>query len=253
MKFSVYQLSHKGGRPLNEDRLGYSYTRDAALLVLADGMGGHPDGERAAELAVHTFNQRFLAAARPALADVPAFLVHTLHAANQAIVDYAARQGLDDNPRTTLVAALLQDNRLHAIHVGDSRLYWVRNSRVLGRTRDHSLHEQPALFKGVPERLDRSVLFTCLGSPTPPLYDLGPPMLLRQDDRLLLCSDGLWAMLDDGDIARRLDAGPLERTVPELAELALKRGGRHGDNVSLLALQWETPDGSAHGASSRNS
>ncbi|MEY5099876.1 MAG: hypothetical protein RJA36_2595 [Pseudomonadota bacterium] len=247
MKFSVYQVSHKGGRALNEDRLGYSYTRDAALLVLADGMGGHPDGEKAAELAVQTFNQRFLAAARPALADVPDFLVHTLHAANQVIVDYAASQGLSDNPRTTLVAALLQGGWLHAIHVGDSRLYWVRAGRLLERTRDHSWREQAGLLRSVPQRLDRSLLFTSLGSPTPPLYDLGRPAHLCEGDRLLLCSDGLWSVLDDGDIAARLGAGPLERAVPGLAELALERGGRHGDNVSLLALQWETPDACASG------
>ena len=51
MKFSVFQLSRRGGRALNEDRMGYCYTRESALFVLADGMGGHPDGEIAAQIA----------------------------------------------------------------------------------------------------------------------------------------------------------------------------------------------------------
>ena len=243
MKFSVFQLSRKGGRELNEDRLAYAYTPQAVLLVLADGMGGHPEGEVAAEIAVQTFRARFEEQARPALPDVEAFLRRTLAQAHQAIVDYAREHGLKDSPRTTLVAALVQDNRLHAIHCGDSRLYWVRRGRVLERTRDHSWHEQPALARAGAIQFDRSVLFTCLGSPTPPLYDLAHPMPLHDGDRLLLCSDGLWDVVEDAEIARHLDAGPLDRVVPELTGLALERGGRYGDNVSLLALEWRCSDG----------
>ena len=53
MRFSVYQVSRKGGREKNEDRMGYCYTRDAGLFALADGMGGHPEGEVASQLALH--------------------------------------------------------------------------------------------------------------------------------------------------------------------------------------------------------
>ena len=56
MKFSVFQLSRLGGREKNEDRMGYCYTRDAALFVLADGMGGHPDGEVAAQIALQVLS-----------------------------------------------------------------------------------------------------------------------------------------------------------------------------------------------------
>jgi len=56
MKFSVFQLSRKGGRPKNEDRMGYCYTRGAGIFLLADGMGGHPEGEVAAQLALQSFS-----------------------------------------------------------------------------------------------------------------------------------------------------------------------------------------------------
>jgi len=242
MKFSVYQVSRKGGRTINEDRLGYSYTRDAVLLVLADGMGGHPEGEQAADIAVRHFSEAFMAAARPALADPQSFLVQTLNRANQAIVDYAVQRQMDDNPRTTLVAAVIQHGRLHAIHCGDSRLYRVRRGRVLERTRDHSYSEQAGRIKPPSEQVNRSVLFTCLGSPVQPIYDLAAPMPLHEGDRLLLCSDGLWSMIDDGDIGQRLSEGALDRVVPDLADLAVTRGGRHGDNVTCLALEWASPD-----------
>ena len=59
MRFSVYQVSRKGGREKNEDRMGYCYTRDAGLFALADGMGGHPEGEVASQLALQTLAAMF--------------------------------------------------------------------------------------------------------------------------------------------------------------------------------------------------
>lgn len=242
MKFSVYQVSRKGGRPLNEDRLGYTYTREAVLLVLADGMGGHPEGEKAAELAVRTFMRCFVEQARPRLADVGAFLQATLHEANQAIVAYAQGRELPDNPRTTLVAAVVQDHSLNVLHVGDSRLYWVRHGRLLHRTRDHSYQEQASVFKHAAPHVNRSVLFTCLGSPNAPIFDQFGPVPLQQGDRLLLCSDGLWGVMPDDDVAAGLFGMSLRDAVSHLSDLALRKGGTHGDNVSLLGLDWDTAD-----------
>ena len=242
MKFSVYQVSQKGGRPINEDRLGYTYTRAAVLLVLADGMGGHPEGEKAADIAVRVFTQRFVAQAHPRLEDAQAFLEGSIDAANQAIMDYARDQAMPDNPRTTLVAAVLQEGSLCAVHVGDSRLYWTRRGRVVARTRDHSYQEQAELFKNAAVNVNRSVLFTCLGSPSRPIFDVMGPSPLQEGDRLLLCSDGLWGVMSDDDVAGGLHGVPLQDAVTHLADTALRKGGKHGDNVSVLALEWATPD-----------
>lgn len=242
MKFSVYQATQKGGRAINEDRLGYTYTKAAVLLVLADGMGGHPEGEKAAEIAVREFTQRFVVHAHPKLGDVKAFLENAIDAANLAILNYAREQNMADNPRTTLVAAVLQDNSLCAIHVGDSRLYWTRQGHVLARTRDHSYQEQSELFKNAPVNVNRSVLFTCLGSATRPIFDVMGPAPLQEGDRVLLCSDGLWGVMSDGDVAGGLHGMALKDAVTQLTDTALTKGGRHGDNVSVLALEWATPD-----------
>ena len=69
MQFSVYQQSHIGGRKLNQDRMGYLYTREALLLVLADGMGGHLRGEVAATIALQSIATRFKAQAAPYVCD----------------------------------------------------------------------------------------------------------------------------------------------------------------------------------------
>ena len=242
MKFSVYQVSRKGGRQINEDRLGYTYTREAVLLVLADGMGGHPEGEKAADMAVQAFTRRFTESARPRLDDPKAWLEQTVQAASQAIVDYARDQGMEDNPRTTLVAAVLQDGQITALHSGDSRLYWVRQGHLVQRTRDHTYHDKPELFRNLPPGISRSVLFTCLGSDAAPLYDILGPVPLHHGDRLLLCSDGLWSVVADEEVAAGLHGQPLKDAVSQLAGEAVEKGGRHGDNVSLLGLEWDSDD-----------
>ncbi|BAO81115.1 serine/threonine protein phosphatase [Serpentinimonas raichei] len=238
MKFSVFQASSQGGRDDNEDRLGYTYTHEAILLTLADGMGGYSGGEQAAEIAVRVFTQSFLAQARPRLAHPPAFLQQTLLQANRAIVDYARSNDLSEQPRTTLVAALLQDGQLWAVHAGDSRLYGLRAERVWFRTRDHSFQDKPELFQQPSRLANRNLLFTCLGSQSTPLFDHTGPLALQAGDQLLLCSDGLWSTQSDADLVAALQGRALRHSVPALVRQALHKAGPRSDNVSLLALQW---------------
>jgi len=245
MKFSVYQISCQGGRDDNEDRLGYTYTREAVLLALADGMGGYHGGELAAEIALRVFTQRFLNQARPRLQQPLEFLQQSLLAANRAIVEHARSHLLPEQPRTTLVAAVLQNGHFWAVHAGDSRLYWVRGARVLQRTRDHSYHDKPELLRQQSPSAHRNLLFTCLGNVSAPLYDSLGPCALQPEDRLLLCSDGLWSEVPDEELAATLQTQTLRSAVDTLAELALERAGRRSDNVSLLGLQWQTPDSAA--------
>ena len=244
MKFSISQISRQGGRPRNEDRMGYAYTRDAGLLVLADGMGGHPKGAVAAQMALQTFSAYFQSAATPRLRDVPSFLTRALLAAHHHILSYAAAKAMPDTPRTTLVAAVMQGHQLHWIHCGDSRLYIIRHGEVLVRTRDHSYIEQRSRMKLPVDNFNRNVLFTCLGSPVRPLFDLGGPVTLEKGDRVLLCSDGLWGQVRDDDIVDTLCSLSLEDAVSALVDQALRRGGRHSDNVTLLAIEWETANAS---------
>jgi len=242
MKFSVFQISRRGGREKNEDRMGYCYTRQACLFVLADGMGGHPQGEVAAQIAIQGVSSLFQAQARPALASVEDFLPAALQAAHEQILRYSAQHALLDAPRTTLVIAVVQDGCARWVHCGDSRLYLVRGGEVLQRTRDHSYLElRNAAIPGI-EHVNRNVLFTCLGSPAKPLFDISAPVPLQQGDRMLLCSDGLWSALDEATIARQLSHLPVSQAVPELVEDALRRAGAASDNVTAVAMEWETPD-----------
>jgi serine/threonine protein phosphatase PrpC len=241
MKFSVFQLSRQGGREKNEDRMGYCYTREAGLFVLADGMGGHPEGEVAAQIALQTLSTLFQREAKPELGATPAFLASALMAAHHQIIRYASARGLLDTPRTTLVAGVVQSGELHWVSCGDSRLYVVRDGALLERTRDHSYIEAHAHAGAAPEGVNRHVLYTCLGSTVRPIFDAGGPLRLAEGDKVLLCSDGLWGSLTDEQIVRKLTASPVARAVPVLVDAALQFAGDRSDNVTALAFEWETP------------
>ena len=245
MKFSVFQVSRKGGREKNEDRMGYCYTRGSGIFLLADGMGGHPEGEVAAQLALQAMSALYQKAAKPDIRDIAGFLTDAVMAAHRQILAYAFEKGMTDTPRTTIVAALMQDGSASWVHCGDSRLYLVRDGELRARTRDHSYMEQhqaaPAGTQHA-ERLNRNILFTCLGSPTKPIFDITGPVPLLQGDKILLCSDGLWGSLADIDIVYHLGTKPVAQAVPDLVEKALEKAGSSSDNVTVIALEWETPD-----------
>jgi serine/threonine protein phosphatase PrpC len=245
MRFSVYQVSRKGGREKNEDRMGYCYTRDSGLFALADGMGGHPEGEVASQLALQTLAALFQRDAKPTLKDPLRFLNDAVIAGHHQLLRYATERALIDTPRTTVVAAVLQGNAAYWAHCGDSRLYLVRGDKLIARTRDHSYSElQETLAQVVPigERFNRNVLFTCLGSPGKPVVDAVGPLLMQSGDRILLCSDGLWGNVSDGEVTQALATRPISDAVPELVEQALRKGGPKCDNVTVICVEWESAE-----------
>jgi PPM family protein phosphatase len=247
VRFSVYQISRKGGREKNEDRMGYCYTRDAGLFALADGMGGHPEGEVASQQALQTLAALFQRDAKPTLADPLRFLHDAIMAAHHRLLRYATEKALMDTPRTTVVACVMQGNAAYWAHCGDSRLYLVRGDKLIARTRDHSYTElQETLSHVVPmgEKFNRNVLFTCLGSPGKPVVDTAGPLLLQPRDRMLLCSDGLWGSVADNVIAEQLAQRPISDSAPELVERALRNAGPKSDNVTVISVEWESAEGS---------
>ncbi len=250
MRFSVFQVSRQGGRKNNEDRMGYIYTSDSAVLMLADGMGGHPEGEVAARLAMETVAGLFQKMAQPRLDDTADFLEQAMMAAHRQILQYAAEHALLDTPRTTLVLAVVQSGQVRWTHCGDSRFYLIRQQQLLTRTQDHSFTDRsshlPSSANPGPTEPNRNALFTCLGSPTRPVYSVTEPLILQQGDTLMLCSDGLWASVPEHAIVAELSQKPAEKAVPDLVDMALQQAGARSDNVSCLALNWLTPNPPTH-------
>jgi serine/threonine protein phosphatase PrpC len=237
------ELSLIGAREENQDRVAAVVEPDIAIIAVFDGMGGHADGARAAELARKTLLQRFAAQPRPML-DPLAFLHQSLGAAHAGMVALGAQMPLELRPRATGAVCLVQDGTAWWAHVGDSRIYHLRAGHVIRRTRDHS-HVELLVQEGLISSQQaqshpmRNYVETCLGGdPLLPEMLIGRSIRVEVGDALLVCSDGFWANLLDEDIAASLFSSvPLKTALQALAEFSVKRGGPTADNSTVAALR----------------
>jgi len=244
MKFTIYQESRQGKRTNNEDRIAYCYSRDALLMVVADGMGGHYYGEIASQIAAQTLTDAFQREAKPGLADPFMFLHRGMTNAHHAILDFAADHDLRDSPRTTCVACVIQDSVAYWAHSGDSRLYLIRDGRIIGQTRDHSrvrmLIEQGVITEAqAATHPERNKVYSCLGGHQPPEIEFSRKTPLEAGDVVLLSTDGFWGTLPPEIVAVSLKQSNLLQTVPMLMNQAEMRGGQYCDNLSVVAARWE--------------
>ncbi|MDH3319638.1 MAG: protein phosphatase 2C domain-containing protein [Betaproteobacteria bacterium] len=243
MKFTLHQETHVGKRPSNQDRLGHWRTPESVLLVVADGMGGHAHGEVAAELTMRHIAAAFKRDAQPRLANPDLFLFRAVGRSHGMLLREAQALRLDDSPRTTVVACVVQEGRAYWSHVGDSRLYLVRQGEVLVRTRDHTLVQQ-MVDEGKLRDEDagrhpaHNRLLQCLGGAQTPRILPTAHARLERDDIVLLCSDGFWGPLSEREILSGLQGSGLAEAIARLAALAQERAGAECDNVSALALAW---------------
>lgn len=243
MNFAVAQGTRIGGRRIQQDRIGYWSSSSCVLLAVADGLGGHPHGEVAAELAIRLFGAAFAREAQPKIADPEGFLFRGMGAAHAAIVREAERRELSDAPRTVLVACLVQDGVAHWTHVGDSRLYLVRDGRIVHRTRDHTVVQELVDTGRIREEAvtthpERNRLLQCLGGYQVPRPDPTSRTQLAKNDIVLLCSDGFWSPLTQRQMLHALMTRELEPAIEELTDLAERRAGPTSDNVSVVAMSW---------------
>jgi serine/threonine protein phosphatase PrpC len=243
MKFAIHQANHIGGRKYNQDRVGYAYTNDALLLVLADGMGGHLHGEIAAEIAVFTFMRAFSRLESGRVKEPEVFLRATMRAGHDAIIDYAREQNLGGSPGTTCVAALVQDGKVWFAHAGDSRFYLLRQGAVKSVTHDHSVVQQWADWgiisaEEMRTHPDRNKITNCLGGVEDMFYaEVAPSVEMLDGDMLLLCSDGFWSPLEEIELAKLHATGFLQTTLGELIDVAIYREGARADNTTAVVAR----------------
>jgi serine/threonine protein phosphatase PrpC len=248
MRFTIFQDSRLGDRDGNEDRVGYSYGRDALLMVIADGMGGHQEGEVAAEIAVQEITRRFQQEARTGKVRRPFdFLVSSIQAAHRAIVAHADQHNLLECPRTTCVACIVQNGYAYWAHAGDSRLYVLRRGTLVAATQDHSKVQQmidagQITVEQAARHPDRNKIFSCLGGVVPPHIDMGREIRLEAGDTVLLSTDGFWAQIPASILAQMLGRQTVTALLPGLLVEAQRRAQGESDNLSVVAMTWESQD-----------
>ena len=245
MRVEYAELSLKGGRETNQDRISVAVAEEAALLIACDGMGGHAEGERAAEIAQRTVLERFWHTPQPVL-DPLGFLHLSLGAAHVGVVNLGLPLPLELRPRATCAMCLVQQGSAYWAHVGDSRIYHVRAGRVRERTRDHS-HVELLVREGLinPGQVQnhplRNFVESCLGGePILPEMAISPRHALLTGDLLMVCTDGFWSSLEETQIASALAAvdRPLSDTLAALSAQALLNAGAMSDNTSVAALRF---------------
>ncbi len=244
MRVEYAKVSALGDRQDNQDRGAVIVADDAALLVVFDGMGGHSDGALAAETCLEVLQKTFTATKLPVF-DPQGFLYGALALAHDTIVRLALNVEADYRPRATCALALVQEGGSFWAHVGDSRIYQLRDGRVVERSRDHS-HVEVLIQEGAiseEEALDhpmRNYVECCLGG-DPPVPDMTITGYkpLAEGDVLLTCSDGLWSGIADDDIAAlTLPDGSLGERLKTLSTKSLRVNSPNSDNTTGTALQW---------------
>jgi len=245
-------------RQNNEDSFGYwepeddqQFLRKGRLAVVADGMGGYEGGQEASRLAVETLVGVYRDFGGN---DPQAALIEALQTAHHQIREYSfAHPELRGMGTTCTAAAIVRvadagsdgaanHDALYYVHVGDSRLYLIRDGQITKVTRDHS-YVGRLVEAGMisPEEAEhhpqRNILTAALGT-NPDLVMDAPerPEPLRPEDVLLICSDGLWGQVSDAEILDAVEHKSAEQAGRELIQLARERGGPDNITVEILRL-----------------
>ena len=245
MKIEYAKVSALGDRQDNQDRAAVIVSEHAAIMLVFDGMGGHSDGAVAAEVGLKIVQEHFTSASLP-IFDPQGFLYTALAEAHDEVVSLGANQEVDFRPRATCAICLIQETGSWWAHIGDSRIYLLRDGKVITRSRDHS-HVEVLIQEGAiteEEALDhpmRNFVECCIGGDSPvPDMSITRKMNLEDGDVLLACSDGLWSGMNDSDIAviSSVRSMSLAENLKTLSMKALTMNAPYSDNTTGTAILW---------------
>lgn len=245
MKIEYAKVSALGDRKDNQDRGAIVVSDEAALLMVFDGMGGHSDGAIAAQTGLKVVQDLFTASRMPVF-DPQGFLYMALSRAHDEVVDLGRDLAVDFRPRATCALCLVQESGAFWAHIGDSRIYQVRDDEVILRSRDHShvevLIQEGAITEEEAQRHPmRNFVECCIGGDSPvPDMSITGRIPLQKGDVLLACSDGLWSGLSNADIATIALPGE-DNIVANLKALIIKAlnvNSPHSDNTTGTALRF---------------
>jgi len=245
MRIEYAKVSALGDRSDNQDRAAIVVAEDAALMLVFDGMGGHSDGALAAETALNIIQDMFMESTLP-MFDPQGFLYTALARAHDEVVKLGAELTIDSRPRATCAICLIQESGSYWGHVGDSRIYQMRDGEVLLRSRDHS-HVEVLIQEGAiteEEALDhpmRNFVECCIGGDAAvPDMTITVKRALSPGDVLLACSDGLWSGVSDEELAKMATrtSDSLAENLKALSVRALRVNAPYSDNTTGTALRW---------------
>lgn len=210
------------------------------LYIVADGMGGHKAGDYASKFTI----QKFVEIVKEATAKtIPGILQEAIESVNETLLVKASSSDEYEGMGTTCVAAVIDDNVLYVMNIGDSRLYVTSNDQIDQVSMDHSLVGE-MIRSGVltkeeaKQHPDRNIITRAVGVEhvvVPDFFEYD----LKQGQYILLCSDGLSNMLDDEEILSIISSeNDIDQKVHSLIDMANKKGG--SDNITALLIDWNS-------------
>lgn len=251
--FTGVMSSLIGGRNENQDTCGFSETGRGLLLVVCDGMGGGPGGKTASYLATSTIINFVQKADKPELNDPTAtgygtnnetLLEMAVKAANKALRDKIIESPELNGMGTTVTAVLLTADSATVAHVGDSRVYQLRKSRIVFRTADHSrvaemvragaLSEEQARLSSISNLITRA-----LGIGDEVDVDVST-VSYQKNDRFVLCTDGVWGAMPQPELVKTLMCNKSIETTADVVNADVEsagqlKGGQH-DNYTMIMV-----------------
>lgn len=236
-------------REANEDSGRYVKPNDAALitgkgalLVVADGMGGHASGEVASGMAVELVSRLYYqdgAAATPETA-----LKQAVEEANRLIHAASLKEAHLHGMGTTCTALVIREGVAFSAHVGDSRIYMLRGAQIYLMSEDHSAVMEMVkhgiiTMDEARHHADKNVILRALGtSPEVEAAVWEKPLPLQLGDQFLLCSDGLYDLVEDSEIGHALtEAADPHAACEQLIALAKERGGHDNITVGIVSVR----------------
>jgi len=239
--FRFGNATHVGQKRMaNEDYFGSFETPNGYAFLVCDGMGGHVGGAKASQLAVTTIRDYLLS---EPISDAGIVLRDAILAANNAILNYTALYPDLKGMGSTCVALLVRDSDVYYAHVGDSRIYFMTDDKMLRITKDHSFVQTLVDLGEISEEEAEShprknEITNALGLPNMKPPTVSPfPIKVAKGDTFLLCSDGLTGMVSDDVVARTLkNITDIQGTANKLVELANQNGGV--DNITVQIVHF---------------
>jgi PPM family protein phosphatase len=229
-------------RPHNEDYLAHFDTPLGYCVIICDGMGGHAAGDIASQSAVEAM-RHFLQNKKITVVDIPTSLRNAIEFANFKLKEMVQFNAALKGMGTTCVMALIQGSKLFVAHAGDSRLYLIRNGKLQQISKDHSavqnlidvgiLTEEEAELSDKKNQITKAI--GIYEKVEPSVTPEGIPLI--QNDRILLCSDGLTLHVNNKNILDILNSfTDVQTAVIRLVEKANEEGG--ADNITVQLIQY---------------
>ena len=239
MLLSSYSYTFIGDRSNNEDFVSSCENEDNGAYVVADGLGGHRDGEIASGCVAEAVTDAWRNAAPGAEEDLSAWLEKNIADANEKLL--GLQQELASNMKSTIVALTIRDNEAVWGNTGDSRLYYVHDGELASITADHSVAYKKYIAGEITRRQintdeDQSCLLRALGNTSRWEPEIHRATIVP-GDAFMLCTDGMWEYLYDEEVlADCLKASDAKEWAELLKLRAIERIDKGNDNLSILTV-----------------